>query len=101
MVIADNGRWRIRFREVKGEESYAITNGEGRFTFYLLNKAEKIAFLKIIEQLAKKEDDDLFFLTFDASFGIWLNKDDIKFFLTSIPYSESEKIISIKSFELH
>ena len=70
---------------------------EGRFTFYLHGKTEKIMFYKTIEAIIRDHpEDNIFFLAFGGYFGIWLTRDDIKFLLESLPMSEAEKQIGLK-----
>jgi len=103
MIIADNGTWRIRMRTDRGSEDYAITTGEGRFTFYLHGKAEKIAFIKALEatkKQAEKDKSDVFFMAFGGYFGIWLTLTDIEFLLANLPVSEAEKQISTEAYRI-
>ena len=96
MLIAANNRWRIRCRTDRGDEDYALTMAEGRFTFYLHGRAEKIAFVKALQKV--KEDaqgESLFFIAFGGYFGIWLTLEDIKFILASLPLSEAERQVAI------
>ena len=98
MLIAENGRWRIRCRTDRGDEDYALTMAEGRFTFYLHGKAEKITFVRALQKIKKEAQENgtnLFFIAFGGYFGIWLTLEDIDFMLASLPMTEAERQVSI------
>jgi len=98
MLIAENGRWRIRCRVDLGDEEYALTMAEGRFTFYLHGRKEKVAFVKALEGIKgeiKESKENLFFIAFGGYFGVWLTAEDIDFILANLPISEAEKQVAV------
>ncbi|HDD43978.1 MAG TPA: hypothetical protein ENG63_03850 [Candidatus Desulfofervidus auxilii] len=100
IILAENQNWRIRAAIDSKNESYAITNSIGRFTFYLYGKSEKIAFYNTLKRVYEeiKNDDlsNLYFFAFGGWFGIWLTKEDIVFFLENLPFSETEEQIKME-----
>jgi len=98
MLIAENNKWRIRCRTDRGDEDYALTMAEGRFTFYLHGRVEKVTFIKALQRIKKevqKSGENFFFITFGGYFGIWLTLEDIEFILANLPMTKADKQVAI------